>query len=162
MPFGHSVAGVVRDRDDRHVHRDREARAARLVLRARAGADARALGIDDDPEALREALAALRRRSASIASVPALRSIVIGEASAKPQPKNGIDSSSFLATNASGGKYRLSASVSHVELCLRHHDVRMRARVVRDVLEAVDLPADAADRARAPRGSSGTSCAAIL
>ena len=52
-----------------------------------------------------------------IASVPALRSIVIGDASAKPQPKNGIDSSSFLATYASGGKYWLSDSVSHVELC---------------------------------------------
>ena len=43
---------------------------------------------------------------------------VIGDDSAKPQPKNGILSSSFLATNASGGKYRFSASVSHVELCL--------------------------------------------
>src|SRR5205823_1421307 len=34
------------------------------------------------------------------------------------QPKNGIDSNSFLATNASGGKIKLSASVSQVDECL--------------------------------------------
>ena len=49
--------------------------------------------------------------------MPALRSIVIGDESAKPQPKNGMDSSSFFATYASGGKYWLSDSVSQVELC---------------------------------------------
>src|SRR5258706_14800154 len=54
----------------------------------------------------------------SMASVPVDRSMVIGEASAKPQPKNGIDNSSFFATYASGGKNSVSASVSHVELCL--------------------------------------------
>src|SRR5437016_1561772 len=50
--------------------------------------------------------------------IPALRSIVIGEASVNAHPKNGIDSSSFLATNASDGKRKLSASVSHVDECL--------------------------------------------
>ena len=40
----------------------------------------------------------------TIASCPALRSIVIGDASLNAQPKNGSDSSSFLATYASGGK----------------------------------------------------------
>src|SRR5438034_3382459 len=44
--------------------------------------------------------------------------MVIGEASVNAQPKKGIDSSSFLATNASGGKRKLSASVSQVEECL--------------------------------------------
>ncbi len=53
-----------------------------------------------------------------MASVPALRSMVMGDARAKPQPKNGMDSSSFLATYASGGKNSVSASVSQVELCL--------------------------------------------
>jgi len=33
-----------------------------------------------------------------IASTPARRSMVIGDASAKPQPKNGSASSSFFAT----------------------------------------------------------------
>src|SRR5215471_11245922 len=53
----------------------------------------------------------------SIASLPALRSMVIGEASVKAQPKNGIDSNSFFATKARGGKRKLSASVSQVEEC---------------------------------------------
>src|SRR3979411_230512 len=53
-----------------------------------------------------------------IASSPLLRSIVIGDASAHAQPKKGIDSNSFLATKASGGKRKLSASVSQVEECL--------------------------------------------
>ena len=43
--------------------------------------------------------------------------MVMGEASANAQPKNGSDRSSFLATNASGGKNLWSASVSQVELC---------------------------------------------
>ena len=44
--------------------------------------------------------------------------MVIGEASAKAQPKNGIDSSSFLATKAGGGNRKFSASVSQVDECL--------------------------------------------
>src|SRR5512136_2732804 len=43
--------------------------------------------------------------------------MVIGEASANAQPNIGSDSSSFLATKDSGGKYMCSASVSQVELC---------------------------------------------
>src|SRR5215469_9707418 len=54
----------------------------------------------------------------SMASLPALRSMVIGEASVKAQPKNGIDSNSFLATKASGGNRKLSARVSQVDECL--------------------------------------------
>src|SRR6202158_548753 len=53
-----------------------------------------------------------------IASCPLFLSIVIGDASAKAQPKKGMESSSFLATKASGGKRKLSASVSQVEECL--------------------------------------------
>src|ERR1700680_3216772 len=53
-----------------------------------------------------------------IASSPLLRSMVIGDASANAQPKKGIESNSFLATKASGGKRKLSASVSQVEECL--------------------------------------------
>src|SRR5712675_90824 len=44
--------------------------------------------------------------------------MVIGEASANAQPKNGIDSSSFFATKASGGNRKFSARVSHVDECL--------------------------------------------
>ena len=43
--------------------------------------------------------------------------MVIGEASVKAQPKNGIDSNSFLATKASGGKRKFRANVSQVEEC---------------------------------------------
>src|SRR5437867_10085835 len=52
-----------------------------------------------------------------MASGPALRSMVMGEARLNAQPKNGIESNSFFATNASGGNRKLSASVSHVEEC---------------------------------------------
>src|SRR5208283_5599397 len=41
----------------------------------------------------------------------------MGEASLNAQPKNGMDNNSFLATNASGGKMKFSASVSQVEEC---------------------------------------------
>ena len=58
--FRPQVPGVVRDRNHRHVERDGEARAAGLVLGARAGPDARAFRINDDPESLLEAFAALR------------------------------------------------------------------------------------------------------
>src|SRR5213078_2972947 len=51
--------------------------------------------------------------------------MTIGEASVNAQPKNGIDSSSFLATNASGGNRKLSASVSQVDECL---DITMCGR----------------------------------
>src|SRR5260221_6171759 len=54
----------------------------------------------------------------AIAAWPDLRSMVIGEASANAQPKNGIDSSSFLATKASGGNRKLRARVSQVDECL--------------------------------------------
>ena len=76
--------------------------------------------------------------------------MVIGEARRKPQPKNGIDSSSFLATKASGGKYSVSESVSHVELCF---DITMCgcARVSGGMFaRPVDPPADPADPPRAP------------
>src|ERR1700693_2524799 len=53
-----------------------------------------------------------------IASCPLVRSMVIGDASAKAQPKKGIESNSFLATKARGGNKKLSASVSQVEECL--------------------------------------------
>src|SRR2546423_15331687 len=58
--LGPPPAGVVRDREQRHAELAGETAAARLVARPRAGADARALGIDHDPEALPDALAALR------------------------------------------------------------------------------------------------------
>src|SRR5204862_2717524 len=44
--------------------------------------------------------------------------MVMGDASANAHPKKGIESNSFLATKASGGKRKLSASVSQVEECL--------------------------------------------
>src|SRR6185369_497942 len=53
------IAGIMRDWKHRHAELDREACAARLVFGARAGPDPRALGIDDEPESLPEALAAL-------------------------------------------------------------------------------------------------------
>ena len=43
--------------------------------------------------------------------------MVIGDASANAQPKKGMESSSFLATKASGGNRKLSASVSQVDEC---------------------------------------------
>src|SRR5215470_9784232 len=43
--------------------------------------------------------------------------MVMGDAKVKPHPKNGIESSSFLATKDSGGKMKLSARVSQVEEC---------------------------------------------
>ena len=56
------VAGVVRDRQDRRRQaRSRAARRRSCSFARVPAADARALGIDDDPEALREALAALLR-----------------------------------------------------------------------------------------------------
>ena len=49
--------------------------------------------------------------------LPALRLIVIGEASANAQPKNGSHSNSRLATNEIGKKILLSATVSKVDEC---------------------------------------------
>src|SRR5437868_15274947 len=43
--------------------------------------------------------------------------MVIGDACLNAQPKKGIDSNSFLATNASGGHTKFSASVSQVDEC---------------------------------------------
>ncbi len=60
-PLGPQIARIMRHRQDRDAKRDREPRAAGLVVRARAGANARAFGVDDDPESLRKPLAPLRR-----------------------------------------------------------------------------------------------------
>src|SRR6266705_2949263 len=43
--------------------------------------------------------------------------MVIGDACLNAQPKKGIDSNSFLATNASGGHTKFSASLSQVDEC---------------------------------------------
>ncbi len=51
----------MRDRQDRRAHLDGEARGARLVARAAGDRYSRALRVEHDPEALREALAGLRR-----------------------------------------------------------------------------------------------------
>ena len=81
--------------------------------------------------------------------------MVIGDAARNAQPKNGIDSSSFLATKASGGHTKFSASVSQVDECLRHDDMRLVEG--RQVLAADDALADAADPARAEQHRASTS-----
>ena len=43
---------------------------------------------------------------------------MIGEANEKAQPKKGIESSSFLATKASGGNRKFNSRVSQVDECL--------------------------------------------
>src|SRR5450432_3345662 len=68
-----------------------------------------------------------------IASCPLARSMVIGDASAKAQPKKGMESNSFLATNDSGGKRKLSESVSQVEECL---DITMCGSLDRGMFSA--------------------------
>ena len=59
-----------------------------------------------------------RRAMVRRARMPRERLIAIGLISARPQPKNGIHSSSRLSTSTCGGKMSWKAIVSHADWCL--------------------------------------------
>ena len=145
-PFGHSQPALCAIGSTRRVHRQREARAARLVLRAAARADARALGIDHDPEALAEALAALLDDLLHrVLAAPAVDRDRRGEAE---RPAEERDRQQLLLRDVGHRRAELGEEERLPGRAVLAQDhVRRR----RPVLEADHPVADAADHARGPQ-----------
>ena len=87
-----------------------------------------------------------RRAICRSAAMPRPRLIAIGLISARPQPKNGIQSSSRLSTCTCGGKICWKASVSQADWCLDRITAGCAGRCSRPSTR----PADAAQDPQAP------------
>ena len=140
------VAGIVRDGQYRRRELDGEPRAAGLVFRPGAGSDSRAFRIDDDPEALTEPFAALRRDL--LHRVGARLAVDRDGRSQREAPAEERNRQELLLGDV--GKRREEQGEGERfprGAVLRHHDVRRR----RNVLGADDAVPYPAYPARAPQ-----------
>ncbi len=98
--LGPELARVQRHRQDRHAEIAGQPGAARLEAALAPGQDARALGEDDDPETLADAVPTLLDQLLVRLSERLIR---MGDNVARPQPKKGTQASSRFATHTWGG-----------------------------------------------------------